>query len=115
MLLRSQGSLGPPDSKSYRRHRFLVPEGSERLWLSFSYDPGGETPKNLLTLTLLGPGGFRGAAHRFAPRQTIELDERWATPGFLPGRIPPGEWTAEIDVHAVVSTACRYELTVEAS
>jgi hypothetical protein len=116
-LLLAEAALFPSDSKSYRRHRFRVPDGVGRLRLSFSYDPGGDEAHSLLTLSLFDPAGFRGAGHRFAPRQTIELDATGATPGFVPGPIAAGEWTAEVDVHSVVAAAGagpgRYELRVE--
>lgn len=115
--LHAAGELAPSDSKGYRLHPFRVPEGAGRLRLSLSYDPGGEQPHSLLTLSLFDPAGFRGAGHRFAPRQTIELDASEATPGFLPGPLPSGEWLAEVDVHSVVvppgGESCHYELAVE--
>ncbi len=70
--------------------------------LSFSYDRGGDFPHSLVTLQLFDAGGFRGAAHRFAPEQTIQIDAGHATPGFLRGPIRAGEWLAEVDVHSVI-------------
>jgi hypothetical protein len=116
-LLRARGTVASSDSKSYRLHAFDVPEGVSRLRLSFSYDPGGEELHSLLTLSLFDPKGFRGAGHRFQPRQRVEVAARAATPGFLPGPVPVGRWMAEVDIHSVVaplgSGSCGYELTVE--
>ena len=102
-LLRWAGHLAPADSKTYRRFPFTVPATARALRIAFSYERGGDLPHNLVTLSLFDPAGFRGAAHRFAPRQQVEVAEARATPGFLPGRLPAGEWTLEVDVHCVVA------------
>ena len=115
-VFRHQGTVGREDRKGYRLHRFVVPSGAEALEIAFSYDRGGELPHSLLTLSLFDPRGFRGAGHRFAPRQTIRLEPRQATPGFLAGPLPAGEWTVEVDVHCVIprpdGEPNRYELVV---
>lgn len=117
-LLQTAGTLARADAKSFRQHRFRVPGDVAALRISFRYERGGELPHSLVTLQLFDPGGFRGAGHRFAPRQSIELDARRATPGFLRGPIPAGEWIAEVDVHSVVERAgaapAPYALLVEA-
>ena len=117
-LLRLDGALLREDRKSYRRHGFTVPPGTAALEITLSYDPGGELPHSLLTLTLFDPRGFRGAGHRYALRQTVHLGEKGATPGFLAGPIPPGAWTLEVDVHCVIARdeaeARRYRLGVTA-
>jgi predicted metal-dependent phosphoesterase TrpH len=112
-LLRRSAALTPADSKSYHLHRFAVPPGTEGLRLHFSYDRGGDFPHSLVTLSLFDPAGFRGAGHRFAPRQAFDLSAGDATPGLLPGPLPAGEWTVEVDIHCVVAPG-RYSLAVEA-
>ena len=118
-LLRHEATLRREDRKSYRRHAFTVPAGTRALEIAFSYDPGQELPHSLLTLSLFDPRGFRGAGHRYAPRQTVRLDAARATPGFLAGPIPAGEWMLEVDVHCVIArpdgAANRYELVVSAA
>ena len=110
-LLRVREPLAPPDSKSFRRHSFVVPARAHALEVAFSFDRGGELPHSLVTLSLFDPAGFRGAGHRFAPRQRIRLAPDEATPGFVPGPIPAGEWTVEVDVHCVVADG-EYEVVV---
>lgn len=68
--------------------------------------------QNLLTLSVDGPDGFRGSAHRHSPEQqhTISQDARTTSPGFIPGPIVAGVWRITISVHCVVSPECRYEL-----
>ena len=102
-LLEATGALTRADRKSYRPHVFTVPPGSGALRIEFRYDRGGDDPHSLMTLQLFDPCGFRGAGHRFAPRQVLEIGERRATPGFVPGAIRPGKWTLEVDVHSVIS------------
>jgi len=115
-VFRHTGDLRREDRKGYRQHRFPVPPGAGGLEIAFSYDPGQEFPHSLLTLSLFDPRGFRGAGHRYAPRQTIRLEPHHATPGFLAGPLPPGEWMVEVDIHSVIarpdSAPNRYELAI---
>ena len=118
-LLEAAAALTREDRKTYRPHVFVVPAGTRALRIEFRYDRGGEDPHSLMTLQLFDPAGFRGAAHRFAPRQTVWIGESRATPGFVPGTIPPGEWTIEVDVHCVIARADgrpnAYTIHVEAA
>lgn len=113
LLLDDTAAFGPDDAKTYREHAFRVPAETKALRLEFRYDRGGDLPHNLLTLSLFDPAGFRGAAHRFAPRQVVELDPARATPGFLAGELPPGPWTAEVALHGVIAGG-GYSLKAEA-
>lgn len=117
-VFRHRGTVRREDRKSYRQHAFVVPPGTAGLEIAFSYDPGGDLPHSLLTLSLFDPRGFRGAGHRFAPRQTIRVEPRQATPGFLAGPVPPGEWMIEVDIHCVIARPDlepnRYEIAVSA-
>jgi len=116
-LLRVGGALRPEDRKGYRRHPFVVPGEGGGLRITFSYDPGQPFPHSLLTLSLFDPHGFRGAGHRYVPRQIVELGPGGATPGFVAGPLPAGEWWIEVDVHCVIArpdgVPNAYELVVE--
>lgn len=68
--------------------------------------------KNLLTLSIDGPDGFRGAAHRLANHQQISISKESATYGFIKGDMLPGRWVITISVHAVVTEHCTYKLHV---
>lgn len=115
-VFRHAGALRREDRKGYRLHRFTVPPGAAALEIDFSYDRGQELPHSLLTLSIFDPRGFRGAGHRYAPRQSIRIGLHEATPGFLAGPVTPGEWTVEVDVHCVIArpdgAPNRYELLV---
>ena len=104
-LLEVAGALGRDDRKTYRPHAFHVPVGTAALRIEFRYDRGGDDPHSLMTLQLFDPQGFRGAGHRFAPRQVIEIGLDRATPGFVPGPMIEGEWIIEVDVHSVIARA----------
>lgn len=68
---------------------------------------------NLVTLSLDAPDGYRGAAHRHDPVQEHRIAETGSTPGFTDAPVVCGLWRACVSVHAVVTRACRYSLTVE--
>lgn len=69
--------------------------------------------KNLVTLSLDSPDGFRGSAHRHAPEQTHIISESFSSNGFLKTEIKKGEWRISLNVHAVVTEYCDCKLKVE--
>jgi len=68
--------------------------------------------RNLLTLSLDGPLGFRGCAHRFDRVKQIVIGRTSATPGFIPGPIEAGPWKATVSVHLVATERCTIHLEV---
>jgi hypothetical protein len=102
-LLRRREQLLPSRARSFIPLSFVVPPGAESLRLRFSFAPAEvDRIRNLLTLSLFDPRGFRGAGHRHAPQQEIVIARHEATPGFLPGDLEAGEWLVEIDCHCVL-------------
>lgn len=69
--------------------------------------------KNLITLSLDDPYGYRGAAHRQAPQQVHILTESEASPGFYAGAVSAGDWKLTLNVHALVTEFCDCEIKVE--
>lgn len=69
--------------------------------------------KNLITLSLDDPHGYRGAAHRQAPKQEHILTASEASPGFYAGAISAGEWTLTLNVHALVTEFCDCDIQIE--
>ena len=69
--------------------------------------------KNLVTLSLMSPEGFCGAAHRQADSQYHEIGEGFASPGFLKGKITAGQWTLCLNVHALVTDDCTCSIKIE--
>jgi hypothetical protein len=109
-----QGSLTARDCKRHISHRFVVPAhaGQVRLHLRFApYRVYGVS--NMLTLTVFDPTGFRGAGHRGGDSHQVCIGADGATPGYLPGPLPAGEWTAQIDTHMIMpGEPVHYELEV---
>lgn len=68
--------------------------------------------KNLITLSLDDPLGYRGACHRHDPVQELALAAREASPGLLPGPLPAGDWEVTLSVHSIVTDTCNYLLQV---
>lgn len=69
--------------------------------------------KNLVTLSLDSPDGYRGAAHRHAENQTHIISESFSSNGFLKTKIKKGEWKISLNVHAVVTEYCDCKLKIE--
>lgn len=70
--------------------------------------------QNLITLSIDGPDGHRGAGHHHESERLVTLSADGATPGYVPGAIASGIWTVTLSLHAVVTDVCHYELDVQA-
>ncbi len=70
--------------------------------------------KNLITLSLDDPNGYRGAAHRQANEQNHIFTETESPLGFSAGALPKGEWRVVLNVHALVTPFCDCRVKVEA-
>jgi predicted metal-dependent phosphoesterase TrpH len=117
-LFQHAAHLTPDRARTFITFDLDVPPGAGALRITFSFDPPQPGQyRNLLTLSLFDPAGFRGAGHRHAPRQEILLGPDGATPGFVAGAIPSGRWIVELDCHAVLQSqtgGLDYALAVEA-
>lgn len=73
--------------------------------------------RNLLNFCLYDPDGrFRGrwdSPQYFGKWIEVGPERERTSRGFLAGPIVAGEWTIEIEVHAVVTEVCTYELEIE--
>ena len=137
--------LRPEDEKSNRYMPFTVPEGTKKLYITYSYSPKiledkeksyelikenilRDAPedinrypdyeeflplKNLVTVSLDSPEGFRGAAHRHDDVQFHEISEDFASPGFLKGKITEGQWILSLNIHAVITDVCTCRIKIE--
>jgi len=113
--MRFSGRLTARDAKRYLFHRFDVPPDAASLTLTLRLTPPRvQGLSNLLTLTLFDPHGFRGAGHRGGAEHQVRITPTEATPGYLPGPLPPGEWKVEIDTHRVMpGQPLHYTLKVQ--
>ena len=109
------------DCKRHISHPFVVPASSEQIDIDFRFEPNAaHGVSNLLTLTVFDPSGFRGAGHRGGARHQVYINSTAATPGYLagrvPGSLPAGEWTVQIDTHMIMpGEPVRYWLDVSIS
>jgi len=115
-----EGLIQVTEAKGYRQaylqFPFEVPQGTGAVRLRLRYSPpkvGGVS--NLITLGVFDPRGFRGNAHRNPPHPEVLISAEAATPGFLPGAVPPGEWLAQLALQAVLASdpPCAYTLDIE--
>jgi hypothetical protein len=68
--------------------------------------------KNLITLSLDDPNGYRGACHRHDSVQELTLSAEQASPGLMAGTLPAGAWQATLSVHCIVTDSCDYKLQI---
>jgi hypothetical protein len=91
----------------------------EALAARWSADLGPTPPDvripNLLTISLDDAAGvYRGAGHRHMPEQALSISRDAASPGLVPGALPPGEWLLTVSVHTLVSPQCDVSIQIEA-
>lgn len=68
--------------------------------------------KNLITLSLDDPLGYRGACHRHDSIQELTLSAGQASPGLMPGPLPAGDWQVTLSIHCIVTDSCDYRLQI---
>lgn len=116
-----EGRLEIADSFRHIPHSFTVPDGTRAIHLSYEIDPAhpgvGPLPHQV-SLSVHDPETGRGAQHNLKgpteARKTIA--ETWASPGYTPGPIQPGEWTVQVDVFRILPPGgVRYRLVVTLS
>jgi hypothetical protein len=79
----------------YQYVPFEVPVGSSGVAISYRY----ERQDAVIDLGLFDPDGFRGWSGGARDVAVITTDA--ATPGYLPGPLPPGEWSVVLGLHRV--------------
>ena len=102
--------------QGYLQHPFDVPEGTGEVRLRLQFGPRKVNGvSNLITLGVFDPHGFRGNAHRNPPDAQVVLSAAAATPGFVPGPLPAGQWLAQLALHAILASdpPCSYTLDIE--
>lgn len=96
-------TLDSSHSKQNIPFSFTIPPDTTQLALCLSFSPWlVDGHRNMLTPTLFDPNGWRGAGPRQGARHEIVLSRASATPGYLSGDIPPGEWTMVVDTHMIM-------------
>ena len=109
-----RGILTERDVKRHIPHVVHLAAAATRITVLLSYAPAMVAGhRNMICLTIFDPFRFRGAGHRHGHRHAVEIRPAAATPGYLPGPLPAGNWVVQLDTHMVMpEAACRYELVV---
>lgn len=82
-----KGTITGADHESYIELPFEVPAGTDRITVEFDYERGDKTT---IDLGLIDPQRMRGWSGGNKSRFT--LAETDATPSYLPGPLPEGQW-----------------------
>jgi hypothetical protein len=82
------GVLTGADHQTYREVPFRVPAGTTAVSVTFAYT--GQDQKSVIDLGVRDPRRFRGWSG--GNKASFTLTETWATPSYLPGPLPAGEW-----------------------
>lgn len=88
------GVMTGADHQTYREVPFRVPAGTTSVTVAFAYT--GKDQKSVIDLGVRDPQRFRGWSGGNKARFT--LTETWATPSYLPGPLPAGEWKLIVGV-----------------
>jgi len=89
-----EGIVHGSQNQSYIKVPFNVPEGTERVTITFTYS--GKDQHTNLDLGMLDPAGLRCWSGGNKSTLTVGLMD--ATPSCLPGAIPSGKWNVLIGV-----------------
>jgi hypothetical protein len=103
-----RGRLTPEDrSRSiYQYVPVEVPRFARAVSVRLEYDRRAAT----LDLGVFDPEGFRG--YSGGARDSFVIGREDATPGYLPGELPAGEWRVLLGLHEVPGTGVNYALEV---
>lgn len=91
-----------------------VPPGTTHLKIRLDFSPKlVERIRNLLTLTVFDPSGWRGESHRGGNHQEITLGPGEVSPGYLACPVQPGAWTVFVNTHMIMpGPPCQVRLAV---
>lgn len=87
------GEITGADHHTYKAIPFDVPPGVERITVRLTYDKANKT---VVDLGLFDPERFRGWSGGARDRFTLSPSD--ATPGYLPGALPPGRWHVQLGI-----------------
>jgi len=89
-----KGEIARADHETYRRVPFTLPARVTRLTVVFSYT--GKADRTVIDMGLWDGTRFRGWSGGARDRFTLSAQD--ATPGYLPGLLPAGQWTLMLGV-----------------
>ncbi|MGH9105712.1 MAG: CehA/McbA family metallohydrolase [Acidimicrobiales bacterium] len=105
--MRYRARFGPLDRQaSYYQY---VPFEVSSSWRSVTVELSYDHTRAVVDLGLFSPLGFRGWSG--GERSSVSVTPAWATPGYLPGDLPEGEWSVLLGLYLVPDDGA--EITVE--
>lgn len=107
-------SLTATDRKRHLPFNVQVPPGTTHFQICFHFDPPSvDQIRNLLTLTIFDPSGWRGEGHRGGNRQEVIIAADQVTPGYMAGPIQAGLWKVVVNTHMIMpGPACQLHLEI---
>jgi hypothetical protein len=111
-----EGLATPEDAQRqpYLYLPFEVPVDTTRIDVRLEHDPGNIVDLGLLDVRA-GPfpatEGFRGWSGGARDRFFVAMDD--ATPGYLPGLMPPGNWRVILGLYRIRLEGCRYRVEID--
>jgi hypothetical protein len=106
-----------PNSSRYAYVPFVVPQNCRRVTVDYEYDRAGGA--NTIDIGLFDANweegnssgkGFRGWSGGRRPEFTITRSD--ATPGYLPGNLPPGTWRVILGLYKISSSGVDVTIKV---
>jgi len=91
----------------YRYVPFAVSSRAAGVSVRLAYDRA----RAVIDLGLIDPHGFRGWSG--SNKECFAVTPERATPGYLPGPLPAGEWRVLLGLHRVPADGVDYELEIE--
>jgi len=103
------GVMTHADHQHYRELPFKVAAGTTRLTVEFAYT--GKDQKSVIDLGVRDPHRFRGWSG--GNKQSFTISESEATPSYLPGPLPAGDWALVLGVPNLrQGVEARYTATI---
>ena len=106
MIVRGRWTPDDRAESIYRYVPFEVPRGAAGIEVRLTYD----RTSAVLDLGALDPDTFRGWSG--SERERVVIGSEEATPGYLPGPLPPGTWNILVGLHRVPEDGVEYEAEV---
>ena len=99
-----------PNDRAESRYQYVpVDAGPDGFTVTLAY----ERAAGVLDLGVFDPAGnFRG--YSGGARETFTITPSWATPGYLPGEVPAGQWSILLGLHRIPAAGLPWEITVSA-
>jgi len=109
-VIRHRGHWTPQDrvEATYRYLPFDVPPGTQGITVRYRYARAADA---ILDLGVADPERVRGWSG--SQRDAVVIGPRTATPGYLPGPLPAGEWQVILGLYRLPADGLAFEVEVE--